>query len=59
MQEVEWFVVHGGVDSQLPRAGWRVFGSDGTGLVVGAANSRLHVVQGADQTWQVDSGTIC
>ena len=52
-----WFAAHGGQD--LPTHGWRVVGRDQDGVTLHAASSSVHVAQGSDGTWQVDSGTSC
>lgn len=54
----EWFARHGNV-ADVPATGWRLDGGDTTGLFTRSGASRLHVVQGPDKTWQVDSGTTC
>ncbi len=53
-----WFAAHGGIQS-LPRQGWRVVDRNKDGATLRAGSSTLHVVQGGDATWQVDSGTRC
>jgi hypothetical protein len=53
-----WFAAHGGIAS-LPAQGWRVVDQDKDGATLRSGASTLHVVQGSDQTWQVDSGTSC
>jgi preprotein translocase subunit SecD len=54
----EWFAAHGGI-GDIPAAGWHTTsGSTGTATVQ-SGNSTLHVIQGPDQTWQVDSGHNC
>lgn len=54
----EWFARHGGV-AGIPQSGWQLDGSNGQGLFTRSGRVRLHVVQGPDKTWQVDSGTKC
>lgn len=58
VQASEWFARHGGV-ADVPRSGWHVDGSDEIGVFTRSGSARLHVVQGPDKTWQVDSGTHC
>ena len=53
-----WFASHGGIPS-LPTQGWRVVDQDKDGVTLRSSASTLHVVQGSDSTWQVDSGTHC
>jgi hypothetical protein len=51
----EWFSEHGGVPG-VPSSGWH---QDGSGSSVRSGELTLHVVQGPDATWQVDSGSYC
>lgn len=53
-----WFATHGGV-GPLPRHGWHVVRRDAEGVRLRAGSSTVHVMQGRDGTWQVDSGTRC
>jgi hypothetical protein len=53
-----WFARHGGV-AGVPARGWRVAGRHGRGATVRSGPVTLHVVQGPDRTWQVDSGSWC
>ena len=53
-----WFARHGGV-AGVPARGWRVAGRHGRGATVRSGPVTLHVVQGPDGTWQVDSGSWC
>ena len=53
-----WFATHGGV-GPLPRRGWHVLHRDAEGVRLRAGSSTVHVMQGRDGTWQVDSGTRC
>jgi len=58
VRAAQWFASHGGVPG-IPAGGWReISRSDGNALV-GSGSVRLHVIQGADRTWQVDSGERC
>jgi hypothetical protein len=55
-----WFARHGGL-AGIPAQGWRrVSGSgSGSGATVESGAVTLHVIQGPDRTWQVDSGNRC
>lgn len=53
-----WFVAHGGI-AHLPESGWVVTEQSGGGATMQSGRSTLHVVQGPDGTWQVDSGHEC
>jgi hypothetical protein len=53
-----WFARRGGVPG-VPAQGWRETGRQGGGAAVRSGPVTLHVVQGADRTWQVDSGSWC
>lgn len=53
-----WFAAHGGVQD-LPKQRWYVIDRNQDGVVLRAGSSSLHVVQGSDGTWQVDSGIHC
>jgi hypothetical protein len=53
-----WFARHGGVRG-VPARGWREAGRHGRDATVQSGPVTLHVVQGADGTWQVDSGSRC
>jgi hypothetical protein len=53
-----WFARHGGV-AGVPARGWREVGRHGRGATVQSGPVVLHVVQGPDRTWQVDSGNWC
>jgi Glyoxalase/Bleomycin resistance protein/Dioxygenase superfamily len=52
------FARHGDV-AGVPDRGWRQAGRHGRGATVRSGPVTLHVVQGLDQTWQVDSGNWC
>ena len=54
----EAFVRTGSVWSG-PTTGWTVTEQDGTTATVSADGSHLHVLQGPDASWQVDSGYRC
>jgi hypothetical protein len=53
-----WFARHGGV-AGVPARGWREASRHGRGATVRSGPVTLHVVQGPDRTWQVDSGSRC
>ena len=53
-----WFARHGGV-AGVPDGGWREAGRHGSSATVQSGRVTLHVVQGPDRTWQVDSGSWC
>jgi hypothetical protein len=53
-----WFAQHGGV-AGVPARGWLEVGRHGRGATVQSGPVVLHVVQGPDRTWQVDSGSWC
>ena len=53
-----WFATHGGVQD-LPEQGWHVVDRNKDGVTLRAGARSLHVIQGSDRTWQVDSGTHC
>lgn len=53
-----WFARHGGLPG-IPRDGWRQVSRTGEAAVVKSGMVTLHVIQGPDGTWQVDSGRIC
>jgi hypothetical protein len=53
-----WFARHGGVPG-IPAGGWHQTSRAGGGATVASGPVTLHVVQGSDRTWQVDSGTRC
>jgi hypothetical protein len=53
-----WFAGHGGVTG-IPAQGWRQVSRGGSGATVESGTVTLHVIQGPDRTWQVDSGNRC
>jgi len=53
-----WFARHGGVPG-IPSGGWQETGQNASGATVRSGPVTLHVLQGPDRTWQVDSGTRC
>jgi hypothetical protein len=58
VRAAKWFARHGGV-SGIPVAGWREVGREGSSARVASGPVTVHVVQGTDRTWQVDSGQRC
>jgi hypothetical protein len=50
-----WFARHGGV-AGVPDSGWRRVSRSGTAATLVSGSATLHVIRGADRTWQVDSG---
>jgi hypothetical protein len=53
-----WFARHGGVPA-IPPAGWQQMSRTGSYATVKSGAVTLHVLQGPDRTWQVDSGERC
>jgi hypothetical protein len=53
-----WFSRHGGMPG-IPGGGWREVSRVGRGVTVQSGVVTLHVIQGPDRTWQVDSGRRC
>ena len=53
-----WFSAHGGVLA-IPHTGWRVISRSDAGATVASGSVTVHVIQGPDKTWQVDSGSWC
>ena len=53
----EWFATHDQTVATVPRIGWHEDGTDTTGTFTRSGQVRLHVIEGPDKTWQVDSGT--
>ena len=53
-----WFARHGGLTG-IPAQGWRQLSRSGSGATVESGAVTLHVIQGPDRTWQVDSGNRC
>jgi len=53
-----WFARHGSVTG-VPDRNWREAARHGHGATVRSGPVTLHVVQGPDRTWQVDSGSWC
>jgi hypothetical protein len=58
MAAAEWFADHGGV-AGVPSSGWQVDSSEAAGATLRSGDVTLHVLQGPDGTWQVDSGRRC
>lgn len=55
----EWFARHDESIAHVPRTGWHEDGHDDMGVFTRSGAARLHVIEGPDKTWQVDSGTAC
>ena len=53
-----WFARHGGLTG-IPAVGWRQVSRSGSGATAESGAVTLHVIQGPDRTWQVDSGNRC
>jgi len=53
-----WFARHGGLTG-IPAEGWRQVSRSDSGATVESGAVTLHVSQGSDRTWQVDSGYRC
>jgi hypothetical protein len=53
-----WFARHGGLTG-IPVEGWRQVSRSGSGATLESGAVTLHVIQGPDRTWQVDSGNRC
>jgi hypothetical protein len=53
-----WFARHGGLPG-IPADGWWQVSRSGSGATVESGAVTLHVSQGSDRTWQVDSGYRC
>ena len=43
----------------VPESGWQEDDQDENGVIVRSGDATLHVIQGPDKTWQVDSGSTC
>jgi hypothetical protein len=54
----EWFARHDQV-AGTPAGGWHVVSQGTAEASVQSGAVELHVIEGPDQTWQVDSGTNC
>jgi hypothetical protein len=54
-----WFARHGGGFAGMPAQGWREVSRTGRGATVSSGPVTLHVFQGPDRTWRVDSGYRC
>jgi hypothetical protein len=50
-----WFAQHGSVQG-VPTVGWQQVHTGGAEATVQSQGVQLHVIEGPDQTWQVDSG---
>lgn len=51
----DWFAQHGSVPG-IPKIGWKEVRAGNAEATVQSEGVRLHVLEGPDQTWQVDSG---
>lgn len=56
MEAVRDFLHDDGVSIPFPTSGWT---ADPGGSTVRSGDATLHVLQGPDDTWQVDSGQRC
>jgi hypothetical protein len=50
-----WFAQHGAVPG-IPKTGWKEVSAGKAEATVQSGGVHLHVIEGPDQTWQVDSG---
>jgi hypothetical protein len=50
-----WFAEHGSVQ-RIPKTGWKEISTGNAEATVQSGGVQLHVLEGPDQTWQVDSG---
>jgi hypothetical protein len=50
-----WFAQHGSVQG-IPKTGWKEVSTGKAESTVQSGGVQLHVLEGPDQTWQVDSG---
>jgi hypothetical protein len=50
-----WFAQHGSVQG-IPKTGWKEVSTGKAEATVHSEGLQLHVIEGPDQTWQVDSG---
>lgn len=50
-----WFAQHGSVQG-IPEIGWQEVRTGNAEATVQSEGVQLHVIEGPDQTWQVDSG---
>lgn len=58
VEAAEAFVRTGSIWSS-PMTGWSLVEREGAAATVSSSDSHLHVIQGPDATWQVDSGYRC
>jgi len=58
VRAAQWFAHHGGVPG-IPDQGWREISHDDASALLASGSVRVHVIQGPDRTWQVDSGERC
>lgn len=55
----QFFALHRSPPFPVPRSGWVVISQDSRGATVRSGSVSLHVIEGPDHTWQVDSGNRC
>jgi hypothetical protein len=55
IKAASWFAQHGSVQG-TPKVGWKVVSTGKAEAAVQSGGVQLHVIEGPDQTWQVDSG---
>jgi hypothetical protein len=58
MAAAVWFATRGGV-ANVPVSGWRPVSQTRGRAVLASGRSTVHVIEGPDGTWQVDSGHNC
>jgi hypothetical protein len=58
VRAAQWLAQHGAVPG-IPHAGWREISRHDGNALVASGPVTLHVIQGPDRTWQVDSGERC
>ena len=58
VRAAEWLAQHGGVPG-IPIGGWREINRRDGNALVESGPVTLHVIEGPDHTWQVDSGERC
>jgi hypothetical protein len=58
VRAAQWLARHGGVPG-IPLAGWREIRRQAGSAIVVSGPVTVHVIQGPDLTWQVDSGERC
>jgi hypothetical protein len=58
VESAEWFAGNSGMPN-IPRRGWHEATRDSQGATVYSGRIILHVIQGPDGKWQVDSTKLC